>query len=831
MGGKSATGATIIGWAAAWLVGLALQMQQAALWPATRYAALAAGAAVLAPMVWRLRGRRWCLGALLIGLGFAFTGLRAEWKLAHELPAELQGQDIVVDGLVVSMPRIDERGARFVFDVDAASMGGVAVPLPERLSLGWYRAWGDEGTGAAAFSALRAGQRWRFSVRLKAAHGLLNPHGFDYELWLFEQDIRATGSVRDAPAPRLLAERAGAPIERLRQALRDRLMRSVDDPRIAGVLAALAIGDQAAIERTDWDLFRVTGVAHLMSISGLHVTMFAWVAGLAVGSLWRRSPRAMLALPAAGAARWGGLLVALGYALMAGWGVPAQRTVWMLVTLALLRTLGVQWTGLAMLALTGVVVCTIDPWAMLQPGFWLSFVAVAMLMGTSPAALPPPGARGRSWLRRAAGAVGLALRTQGIATIGLAPLSMVFFQQVSLVGMAANLLAVPLVTVVVTPLAIVSLLVPPLAHLAGAALQGLIVALQALAHWPLALWTAAAPPPWALAVGLVGAACLLLPLPWRWRVLGLLLLPPVLWPWVARPQAGRFELLAADVGQGSAVLVRTQSHLLLMDTGPQYTSESEAGTRVLLPLLRARGESKVDLLVLTHRDTDHVGGAGAVLAGVPVVAMLSSIEPEHALRAQALAAGVPHQRCERGQAWQWDGVRFAVLHPTAHDYAMPHTSNAISCVIQVTDAAGRKALITGDIERPQEDALVALDGEALRSEVLLVPHHGSRTSSSPDFVRQVAPRWAVVQAGYLNRFGHPVPDVVRRFERAGAEVVRSDRCGAWFWSSEGTECTREVRRRYWHAPKSANAAPADAIGQAVFGGAEVAKLEQAGGTQ
>ncbi|MDE2276881.1 MAG: DNA internalization-related competence protein ComEC/Rec2, partial [Burkholderiales bacterium] len=580
-------------------------------------------------------------------------------------------------------------------------------------------------------------------------------------------------SVRLQPGaePTLLAAAVGPAVPRWRQAVRDALQREVTDPLAAGVLAALAIGDQAAIDGPGWALFRSTGVAHLMSISGLHVTMLAWCFGAVLARLWRGSPRLLLACPAPVAARWGGLAAAAGYALVAGWGVPAQRTVWMLAVVVLLRSAGRRWPLPAVLLAAALVVTAIDPWALLQPGFWLSFGAVALLVASeavqAPAAAAAPGWAAR--LRRAAWG---GLRSQAVATVGLAPLTLVCFQQLSLVGYAANLVAIPLVTLLVTPLALLGTLLPPLWLAAAALVQALMGWLRLLAGLPLVQWTAAAAPAWAVACGLLGGLVAVLPLPWRLRALAVPLMLPLLLPPVARPAPGQFELVAADIGQGTAVLVRTQAHLLLFDTGPQTSPESDAGARVLLPLLRVRGERQVDRLLLSHSDSDHTGGAASVLAGVPVRGVLGSLPTLHPLMA-ALPPTLPRQRCSAGQGWVWDGVRFEVLHPRAADYALPLKPNAMSCVLRVQGRHG-SALLTGDIEAPQEAALQA---ELAPTDVLLVPHHGSRTSSTGAFIDAVQPRVAVVQAGYRSRFGHPAPDVVARYLGRGVAVVRSDRCG------------------------------------------------------
>jgi len=397
------------------------------------------------------------------------------------------------------------------------------------------------------------------------------------------------------------------------------------------------------------------------------------------------------------------------------------------------------------------------------------------------------------------------VRTQGVLTLALAPLTLLLFGQVSVVGLLANLLAVPWVTLVVTPLALGGLMLPPLWTAAAWALEPLSALLGALAALPWATASVPAAPWWVGAVGVAGGLLLALRLPWALRVFGLpLLLPALLWP-AQRPAPGSFELLAADIGQGTAVLVRTAGHTLLYDAGPRFSAESDAGERVLVPLLRALGE-RVDTVLLSHRDSDHIGGARAVLAAQPQAALLSSIEDGHAL--QALR---PVTRCAAGQRWRWDGVQFELLHPLAQDYAQPRKSNAMSCVLQVQDARGRRALLVGDIEAAQEAELIArataaapgnaqADGASLRSEVLLLPHHGSKTSSSAAFLDAVAPRWALIQAGYLNRYGHPAPAVLARLRERGVAVVDTVRCGAARWSSADAtapSCERERAPHYW----------------------------------
>lgn len=554
--------------------------------------------------------------------------------------------------------------------------------------------------------------------------------------------------------------------------------------------------------RADWDVFRATGVAHLMSISGLHITMFAWFAAVLVGWAWRRSTWLCLRVPAPHAALVGGLLLAAGYALFSGWGVPSQRTVLMLAIVTLLRLSGRRWPWPTVWLLACAAVVAVDPWALLQAGFWLSFVAVGVLFATDAGTAAARGVRAGN----EAGVVGrlqlwprlrAMVREQWVVTVALAPLALLFFGQVSVVGLVANMAAIPWVTLVVTPLAMLGVLVPPVWDWAGWALAGLMVLLQWLAQWPFATVSVAAPAIWVGALGILGGILLVARLPWWARVLGVpLVLPVLLWQ-APRPALGEFDMLAADIGQGSAVLVRTAGHTLVFDAGPRYSLESDAGHRVLVPLLRALGE-RVDILMLSHSDQDHTGGAAAVLAMQPGAALVSSLEAGHPLLAPR-----PSTRCTAGQRWQWDGVVFEVLHPQAADYGLQKKPNAMSCVLRIHTPRG-SALLAADIEAAQEAALVAADAAALRSDVLLVPHHGSKTSSSTPFLDAVQPRFALVQAGYRNRFGHPAAAVLARYEQRGIRVSDSVHCGAAHWSSaapDQVQCERERAPRYWqHVP-------------------------------
>ena len=789
------------------VAGSALQLGQRALFPLPVYAVLLLFAlGVLAWSLSKLAAPGWRLPLMalaVVAASYGLTGLRAALFQAQALAPALEGRDLVVTGVVSAMPQVNEAGTRFRLQVEAAheARGGAVIGLPPAIYLGWYSGVGVSAGGDAPElqrqpAALRAGERWRMAVRLKAPHGNSNPHGFDYELWLWEQGLQATGYVRsgptDTPAQRL-GQTWTHPVELARQSVRDRILERVADRKAAALIAALVVGDQNVIDRVDWDIFRATGVAHLMSISGLHVTMFAWLAAAVVGALWRRSAWLCLRVPAPHAALTGGLLLALAYAVFSGWGVPAQRTILMLATVGLLRLSGRQWPWPVVWMLACAVVVAVDPWALTQAGFWLSFVAVGVLFASDSGDQPGTGAGVPGKLRAM-------LHEQWVITVALTPLTLLLFGQVSVVALVANALAIPWVTLVVTPLAMAGVMLPPVWLLAQGAIAALGWYLQLLAQLPFASVSVAQAPLWAGVAGVLGGLLLVLRLPWSLRVAGLpLLLPVLLWQ-APRPPVGQFDLLAADIGQGNAVLVRTASHALLFDAGPRFSRESDAGHRVLVPLLRAL-DVKLDTLVLSHRDSDHVGGAAAVLAMQPLAELRSSLEAGHALQAAR-----PAQRCLAGQSWRWDGVDFSLLHPLPGDYTAVAKPNALSCVLRIAAQADSNggsaavALLVGDIERPQEVRLVS-GGAALKADLLLVPHHGSKTSSSAEFLDAVAPRFALVQAGYRNRFGHPAAGPMERYAERGIAVFESPQCGAMTWRSsqpQVLECQRQQALHYWH---------------------------------
>ena len=745
---------------------------------------------------WRRRAVALTCAAVL---GFGYAALRADWRLGDELPREFEGELLAVTGIVDDLPAISERGARFAFAVE--SVAPARARVPSRLSLVWY---GQGESDEEGVPFVRAGERWTLKVRLKRPHGNVNPGGFDLEAWLLQQNLRATGYVvqddgnlrRDA-----FAGRVRDYVQRARERVRERIERALRDEPYAGVIVALAIGDQRAVSEAQWTVFNRTGIGHLVSISGLHVTVFAAFAGGIAYALARRSVRLTSRVPARKVAAAVGMIAAGAYTVLAGAEVPAVRTFAMLAIAACGLWLGRPGTaGIIWLwALAGVLVW--DPWAPLTPGFWLSYGAVALLLYASVARLRP--AAEATWTQRALRTLREGTHAQWVVTVGLTPLTLALFAQTSLVAPIANALAIPAVTLVVVPLTLTGIVIPLdlFFELAHTALVPLMHFLEQLAALPDAAWHQHAPARWTVVAGCVGSLWLLAPRAVPGRVLGWVWLVPM---FVVRPVLlpdGAFRLTVLDVGQGLAAVVETRSHTLVYDTGPGFSDTADAGGRIVAPFLRVSGLRRADGLVVSHQDLDHSGGAMSLMQATPFGWLASSLPEDHPIVAHAQKKHAA-ARCLAGQQWTWDGVRFTVLHPTADEYAEALTrTNDRSCVVRVDSPYG-SALLTADIEAKSELQLLRTRRDELRADILVVPHHGSRTSSTHAFIRAVAPAIAIVGFGYRNRFGHPRADIVARYTNQGIKVVRTDLEGAvtvTFAAQRAPAVTgaRAARARYW----------------------------------
>ena len=733
-----------------------------------------------------------------LGAGFFWAASFAHWRLADALPLEWERRDIQLIGVVANLPQNSDRSVRFWFDVEQVFTTEAAVP--RRISLSWYKNYSADDS-KIAIPQINAGERWQLTVRLKRPHSNANPYGFDYEAWTLERNIRATGYVRQSEENVRLSQMVNRPIywiERTRQKIQQRFSKILSDHIYAGALMTLATGDQHAISREQWQIFTRTGTNHLMAISGLHITMVASMVFAIVYWLWRWSPHLMLRLPARRVAAIAGLTVAFGYTLLSGFAVPAQRAFCMLAVVAIAIWRGHSISATLVLVWALLLVVILDPWAMLSPGFWLSFGAIAIIM------LVTVGRIGQMhWLTGW-------VRVQWAITLGLIPLLLAMFQQMSLVSPIANAIAIPLVSLAVVPLTLLATIplldfLLPLAH---AILSGVMIALQWINEMPHVVWQQHAPPAWTIAVALIGTFWILLPgslgvgffigFPARW--LGLVVMLPMFLVLPPRPATGELWLTVLDVGQGLAIVARTQHHTLLYDAGPRF-GHSDSGNRIVVPFLRGKGIQQLDTMMVSHADSDHSGGALSVFSSIPVMKLISSLPHDHPIQ-QAAAFKQP---CYDGQAWQWDGVRFELLHPLIESYQNPNRQlNTNSCVLKITTDYG-SVLLPGDIDKRAEYAILERSAELLPATVLIAPHHGSNTSSTSAFIRQVNPELTIFTVGYRNRFDHPKQEVVARYQALGSNLLRSNADGAIFlhFKKNGlsVDTWRSLQRRYWqHKP-------------------------------
>ncbi|MDD9800804.1 MAG: DNA internalization-related competence protein ComEC/Rec2 [Gammaproteobacteria bacterium] len=738
----------------------------------------APGAGVLftAALTLAIAAIRWPVALLAAALaaGMGWFALQAGEVRASRLAEHLGGRDVFVTGVVADFPQYGRGRARFLFRPLSAHHGGAAIAHPHLLSLRDY----DGGS-------YRQGETWRLRLRLRPPFGARNPAGHDRERWMFLRGIGGGGYVvADQRNQLLRAPPAWNIVPQWRARVLAGVRKLLAESPHRGMVEALAVGVRESLGRAQWEVLRAGGTAHLVAISGLHIGLVAGLGFVLAGVLWRlavvfgprrffggRPPRRWhCCLPVA-------LAFALFYAALAGFSLPTQRALVMLIAFTATRLLDRRtglFYGLAV-ALFGVLL--LDPLPVLTAGFWLSFVAVAViglaLVNAPPLSMvpvvdsPTMTARFAHWLRLN---VRLAVRVQVALALAMAPALLLFFQQAPPLAPLVNLVVVPWFGITVVPavlFAAVALLVD--ATSAAAALLAAAEGAVAVA-WPVMAGAAALPlvalpkpSPWTLAAAAVAVFLLLgaRKMPGRW--LALVFAAPLVFGAPPPPLEGAVRVTVLDAGQGLAVLVRTRRHSLLYDAGPAYPG-FDAGARVVAPSLRALGVAWLDALVLSHGDRDHAGGAAAVTRAFRPARVLSG-------EAGRFAGAVA---CVDGQRWTWDGVTFTFLAPPPG--AADNPNNA-SCVLQVAGAGGA-VLLTGDIERAAERALLARHRHRLRAAAVLVPHHGSRTSSSPAFVAAVGAPVAIVSAARHSHHGHPHPQVVARYRRAGSEVWNTAEEGA-----------------------------------------------------
>ena len=719
--------------------------------------------------------------------GFLWTLFNAHLLLQHELLPRDEGKTLYAEGVVISLPETNAESVRFNFRIDNLRSRGQAVESnPGKVRLSWYQ----------GRQPLKPGEKWRLKIRLKRPHGFMNPGGFDYGAWLFQNRLRATGYVVNGRDNIRLADVSGAGaygfnFNSLRFAIKNRIQEVIASDPLTGFIPALAVGDRSGLSDAQWQVLTATGTNHLIAISGLHIGLIASLAYLLILRTWSLlrllTIAPLLNVPAARVAAAGAMFTALIYALLAGFSLPTQRALVMLCVYFGMKLYDRTIISSDVLGIAVIAVLVIDPFAPMSVSFWLSFAAVAVILYGVSYRIHQGRRRWREWGR-----------VQYVVSLGLLPALAFYYQQIPIFSLFANMLAVPWVSFTVIPLIlggcgmlfVHSGIAGFLLELALLSLHGLWWILDFFVGWEVHLLPVTRPETITMAVITAGVLILLLPAGITARWLGLIWLIPLFFPYKPGPSFGQVSMTALDVGQGLAVVVRTENHSLLYDVGPAYASGFNTGEAVVLPFMRDSGITALDLLVQSHGDNDHIGGLKGIIDEVPIARIISSV-PEQ----------IPHRQvrdCRDGQSWQWDGVDFHVLHP-ATDTDL--SGNNRSCVLRIS-AGDVTLLLPGDIEDSAERKLVTRHGAGLKSDVLVVPHHGSRTSSTPGFIKAVSPDIAIFPVGYRNRFNLPNQDIITRYQDHGAKLLSTTKSGAIrvVTTGAGMEVTtyREKQRRFWH---------------------------------
>ena len=713
---------------------------------------------------------------LLFGLGFSWALLGIGNNVSHSLNPELESRVVKLTGSVISLPTIYEDHVQFLFDVsDIFDNKKQHFASPGTIRLNWYKT-----------KVIPApGETWLLSAKLKRPYSFMNPGGFDYETWMMRQRVKATGYVKKSKTNQILEESNGYFMQRLRYKLSQEIKNKIDKP-LLGLVLALSLGDRSQLDPNQWRILTNTGTNHLIAISGLHLGFVAGLIYFLTQTLWRQFYFATQIMPAPIIASVLAFVGAFFYAALADFSLPTQRALIIIAVflLGLFSSRRLLVSNVVCIAI--VLILLLDPFSILAADFWLSFTAVILILY-----ITRYRHSNQSPLRRW-------LQLQCLLSLALSPFLIFWFKQFPLYSIFANLIAIPIIGFIVVPLVLLAMVLLLPFPRGAEFIYGFVDKISHL-HWSYleflsqqnsAIIPVAVPNKASLIIAIIGIVILLMPkgLPGRW--LGLLFLLPLLSPVTTSLKPGEFKFSLLDVGQGLAAIIQTRQNTLIYDAGARFSERFNIGDAVIKPYLRYMGITQLSMLMISHGDNDHIGGANTLIEQFNIDRVLTSVPEKIPINSAEL--------CHAGQQWTWDGVKFEVLHPSIES---DFTGNNASCVLKVSSQQG-SVLLTGDIEQPAEKSLINNMPEQIKVDILLAPHHGSKTSSSNEFIAAVAPKYSVISSGYRNRFGFPKQDIMSRYEAHGVETLVTYMSGeiSMKFSAAGLiiEQFRSNNRRFWH---------------------------------
>ena len=680
--------------------------------------------------------------AILI-IAVAITHWHGQQHIDSQLSTQYINTPISITGYVIGIPERRDHYIRFLLAPDDPR-------LPPKVLLSWYYPPED--------LLINSGEYWQMTVKLKPATGLSNPGGFNYEQWLVQQGIGATGYVRQQPIPFKQRHAQTFQIDNFRQLLAQKIDDKLTSSPYIGLAQALTTGIQQQIPQTQWQQLSQTGTQHLLAISGLHIGLAAWLGYLLLGFIGSRFSSLLIYFPKPYISVIGGTLCAIAYAALAGFSLPTQRALLMVVIFMLSMLSSKPIAPPQRLAFAALVIAIMDPFALLSASFYLSFIAVAIILTVMSTHLPK---QRWQWLF-----IHFAI------ALGLSPILLLFFQETPLISPLANLVAVPFISLIVVPLLALACLSLLFSTLVSDGLFQIVDLCFHLFITTLSFFTSLPIPTLSVNLTLtlliclsLGCYLLLLPrtLPHKWLSL-ICFLPLLMRPTHQEIADGEMTLTLLDVGQGLSAIIDTAHHRLIFDTGAQFSPRFNIGEAVILPFLRASNRPHIDTIVISHSDNDHIGG---------LTPLLKETTPDLILTSDTSAI-TNSQPCYAGHSWRWDNVNFSFLHPTANDSG---NKNHRSCVLRITTAS-HSLLLTGDIDKRAEQQIIRRYPKQLASTVLVAPHHGSSSSSSQAFIEAVSPDYVLFAAGYQNRYGFPHNAVVQRYQRQGTTMYSTGIEGA-----------------------------------------------------